>query len=154
MPFSPETCARRVLEVVPAVMRSIRAEMRSHRAPDVSVSQFRTLLFVGWHRGVSLSAVAEHIGLTLPSMSKMIDGLVARRLVKREEDPADRRRVTLSLTPQGKAMGEAARAASQSALVKRLAALSASERTQVTRAMDVLRPLFIGSREAKCKAAK
>ena len=145
----PDECAQELLEVVPLVMRAIRAEMRSHRSPDISVSQFRTLLFLSRKPGVSLSAVADHIGLTLPSMSKMIDGLVARRLVKRREDPADRRRVTLSLTREGKAMGEAARAAAQSALADRLSELGAGHRTKVVQAMNVLRPIFAAARKVE-----
>ena len=50
-----------------------------------------------------MSSVAEHVGLTLPSMSKMIDGLVARRLVERAISTRDRRQVTLALSPLGRA---------------------------------------------------
>ena len=53
------------------------------------------------NQGASLSEVAEHVGLTLPSVSKMVDGLVTRGLLTRATDPGDRRRLTLSLTPAG-----------------------------------------------------
>jgi DNA-binding MarR family transcriptional regulator len=129
-------------------MRAIRAEMRRHRAAGISVSQFRALIFLGGREGASLSDVADHIGLTLPSMSKMVDGLVERRLVHREDHPDDRRRNTLSLTRQGREIAEAARAATLFALAARLRRLSPVDRGRVARAMDILRPLFEGHREA------
>ena len=138
----PDDCAREVLEVVPLIMRAIRAELRSHRRPDLSLPQFRVLAFLSRHEGASLSDVAEHIGLTLPSMSKAIDGLVRRELVTRQVRPEDRRRVTLKLTQSGQTMLEAARAATQAHLGQLLTALPASERATVMQAMQVLHPIF------------
>ena len=149
MNVSPDECARQVMEVAPLVMRAIRAEMRSHRTPDLSVPQFRALAFLSRHEGASLSAVAEHIGLTLPSMSKMIDGLVARSLVKRETHPDDRRRVTLALTARGRSLFQSAHAATQACLAGQLETLSASDRAIVERAMRILRPLLASRREAE-----
>ncbi len=154
MPRSPDECAGQVLEVVPLVVRAIRAEIRSHRAPDISVSQFRALGFIHQHKGASLSDVAEHIGLALPTMSKMIDGLVARNLVQRRTPPGDRRRLTLALTPQGQAMHKSARAATQRFLAARLATARASDREMVVRAMAVLRPLFASGNENDGESTK
>ena len=57
-------CARRVMELIPAVMRCIRAEMRQQCRNQLSVPQFRPLAYVRRQPGVSLSEVAEHIGVT------------------------------------------------------------------------------------------
>jgi DNA-binding MarR family transcriptional regulator len=142
MAVSPDECAKLVVDVAPLVMRTIRAEMRRRRTPDLSVPQFRTLTFLSHHEGASLSAAAEHIGLTLPSMSKMIDGLVARNLVKREMHPDDRRRVTLALTARGQSAWGAARDATRTALAEKLSVLSAQDRIAVVQAMQALRPIF------------
>jgi len=72
--ISLDECARQVLETVPLVMRTVRAEMRRRRTADLSVPQFRTLNFLNRQAGASLSQVAEHIGLTLPSMSLLVEG--------------------------------------------------------------------------------
>jgi DNA-binding MarR family transcriptional regulator len=76
-------CAREILDVKPVVMRFIRAEMRRHRAPGLSVPQFRTLVFIERSEGSSLGTVAEHLGLTPPSACKLVDGLRERRLIFR-----------------------------------------------------------------------
>ena len=149
MSLSPGECGRQVLEVVQLVMRAIRVEMRSHRAASISVPQFRVLAFLIRSEGASLSDVSEHMGLTLPSMSRAVDRLVDRGLVTRRSHPDDRRRITLSLTRQGRSMLESARAATQSSLAGRLDALSASNRARVARAMGLLRGLFTPGQQAK-----
>ena len=147
MAVTPRETASELLDVVPRIMRALRVEMRRHRAADLSVPEFRALGFLDHYAGASLSDVAAHIGLTLPSMSKLIDGLVGRKLVTREFDPTDRRCVTLTVTARGRAILEAARAPTQAYLAALLAALSPAERLTVAQAMRVLRPLFISERE-------
>ena len=95
---SPSDCAREVLDVVPLAMRMIRNQLRKHGAREMSVPHFRTLIFLNRHGGASLSEVADHLGLTLPSMSELIDGLVNCGLATRKTDPDDRRRMILTLT--------------------------------------------------------
>jgi DNA-binding MarR family transcriptional regulator len=149
MVASPPECAGHILETVPVVMRAIRNEMRSHRGSDLSVPQFRVLVYLNRHEGASLSDIAEHMGLTLPSMSKMVDGLVARRLVSRRMDPDDRRRVTLAPTALGRTEMQAAHKATESRLAERLARLSASERHTIIQAMQALKSIFVAGREAR-----
>lgn len=146
---SPDQCARQVLEVVPLVMRGIRGELRRHRGGDVSVPQFRTLLFLSSHEDASLSEVAEHIGLTLPSMSKTIDMLVARRLATRETHPGDRRRMTLALTTRGRATLRSALEATEAFLRELFRTLPSSERATIIEAMQALRPLFSQARNVE-----
>ncbi len=140
---SPAECAGHILETVPLVMRTIRTEMRSHRGSDLSVPQLRVLVYLNRHEGASLSDIAEHLGLTLPSMSKMIDGLVARGLVDRRMDPDDRRRVTLNPTALGRTEMQAAYKATASRLAERLEALPAAERRTIVRSMQALRSIFV-----------
>jgi DNA-binding MarR family transcriptional regulator len=142
MSASSEECARQLLEVVPMIMRTIRSQMRSHRLSDLSVPQFRALNFLGRHPGASLSAVAEHIGLTRPSASKLVDGLVLRELISRKGSLVDRRRIRLDLTSQGELTLRAARSAAQADLADRMAGLPSGEQASVEQAMRSLRPLF------------
>jgi DNA-binding MarR family transcriptional regulator len=146
MIVSPEECARQLLEAVPLVMRAIRAEMRSHRGGDLSVPQFRALIYLNRHEGASLSDVAEHLGLTLPSMSKMINGLVIRDLVARGMDPGDRRRVILSPTSGGRKAMQSAYEVTRARLAERLAALPPSDCATVMEAMKSLGSVFVSDR--------
>jgi DNA-binding MarR family transcriptional regulator len=143
-----------MVDVVPLIMRTLVGEMRRHRTTDLSVPQFRTLAFLNRHEGACLSDVAEHIGLTLPSMSKMIDGLVARRLVLRYVHPTDRRRVTLSLTERGGGALQVAREATRAFLAGRLGTLPESQLAAIVQVMGVLRPIFDGRRDLGREASR
>jgi DNA-binding MarR family transcriptional regulator len=144
MQTSMDECTREVIETVPLVMRTIRSELRRHGAQELSVPQFRVLGFLNRNKGSSLSEVAEHIGLTLPSMSALIDGLVNRNLATRRTHPYDRRRMTLELTQRGENILRSARDATNTYLAERLQSLSREDRSKVAESMRILRSVFAG----------
>ncbi len=137
-----DEAARQVLDSVPLVMRTIRAEFRRQRSSDLSVPQFRTLAYVDSNDGASLSSVANYIGLTLPSMSKLVDDLVSRGLVIRDEHQADRRRICLSLTSQGRSELETVHNHTQTILAEKLSSLTKEELDSITHSLQVLSDLF------------
>lgn len=139
---TPENAARAILRAVPLVMRTVRDEMRSRRAVPLSVPQFRALNFVGHHQGASLSDVATHVGVALPSMSRLVDGLVARKLVVRRGDAGDRRRLILRLTARGQAQVRAAHAFTEATIAARVADLDDGELAMITHAMELLQRMF------------
>ena len=143
MDATPHDCAREILDVTPIIIQAIRFEMRSQRLTDLTVPQFRTLAYINRRPGASLSAAAEFIGLTLSSMSILVNGLVGRDLVSREPSSQDRRRVTLTLTSTGKALLDHALHGTQSRLAELLADLSAAERSKIIESMELLRPIFL-----------
>jgi len=142
MDDSTETIACQLLEVAPAIQRTIRAEMR-HGSVELTVPLFRTLMFLDRNPGVSLLDLAGHLGLTSPTAFKIVDGLVSRKLVERADSLDDRRRITLTLTRAGKEVLKDARHLAQAKLAKLLGTLSAAELEQVSKALTVLQPLFI-----------
>ena len=131
-----------VLDVVPVVMRPLRQQMRSHRAAGLSIPQFRSLCFIERYDGASLSAVAEHLDLSLPTVSRMINGLVERGYLERKSSEDDRRHVSLSVRGRGKSVMVEARRATQAFLVDKFAGLSARERSAVVNAMKALLDVF------------
>jgi len=137
-------CAQEILDGVPLVFRMIRAELRKHGAKEMSVPQYRTLAFVYRNGGASLSEVCDYIGLTLPTMSALVDGLVARGLINRRTHSGDRRRMTLTLKELGRARLRSARAATIAYLEDKIRQLSPSDRATVTLAMRMLMELFGG----------
>lgn len=148
MTSSPEACAIDVLEIVPLVMRNIRREMRNNRGSDLSVPQFRTLAFLNNNEGASLSDVAEHIGLTLPSASKLVDGMVVRQIIIRKSSEEDRRRIMLSLSNLGKDTLHNSYQATLAYLAQLLDVLSEADRQVIMQAMNIMRPVFMPAKEA------
>ena len=141
-PPTAAQCARELLDVVPAVMRPLRQQMRSHRAAGLSVPQFRALCFVERYDGASLSAVADHLDLSLPTVSRMVNGLVERGYMQRRSSEDDRRHVSLSLRARGQAVMRQARNATQDFLMQKLRHLTADQRQAMVTAMDALRDVF------------
>ena len=139
---TPELCAREVMETVPVVMRFIRMEMRSRRAPSLSVPQFRVLTFLSRRPGAPLSSVAEHLGVARSTASATVDRLVRRQLVSRTTHPEERRSVVLTLTPVGAQQLQQAREAAASQMAKVLAGLPAGELLQVTQGLTLLGKAF------------
>jgi DNA-binding MarR family transcriptional regulator len=142
MDTDPKSVSRALLDSVPSAMRAIRAEMRSRRGADLPLPHFRALLFLQRNAGAPLKAVADHLGLTCPTVSKMIQGLAERGLVERPDSKTDRRRVALRLTPKGNALVDRVRAETASALAEKIASLPAPERAHLAAALQTLDKIF------------
>jgi len=73
----------------------------------ISFSQLKCLgLLSEADAPLSLGGLSEETGLSLPAISRGIDGLVQRGEVKRTEDPSDRRSKLLTVTARGRATYE------------------------------------------------
>lgn len=142
MDNSPRACATALLEIVPLIMRNIRAKVRRQSGPELSVAQFRALAFLGRNDRVMLSDVANFLALTLPAASKMIDGLVEGGFATRAVDSADRRKVNLALTLEGQRKYAAALKFTEDFLSERVSILNENERNAVARAMKALDKVF------------
>jgi DNA-binding MarR family transcriptional regulator len=131
------------MDTAPQIMQAIRVEMRQARDLNISIPQFRTLRFIQRNPDSSLSSLAEHLGLTLPSVSKLVDGLVKQKLVTRKTSTTDRRQLTLMLTPSGTSIVDSAIASARSNLAKKLEHLSTDELELISQTMQLLHPIFI-----------
>jgi MarR family transcriptional regulator, organic hydroperoxide resistance regulator len=70
---------------------------------DSTVEQWRVLSLLADGRGHAMTEVAEHAVLPAPTLTKVVDRMVAANLVYRRADESDRRRVLALLTPRGRA---------------------------------------------------
>src|SRR6476661_7084211 len=132
-PASPAArrCANAVLDGLPPVMWFIRCQMRQQRTGELTVPQFRALALIDRYPTASLSLVAEHLGSSQPSASRLIDGLVIRGFVTRRQCDQDRRQVRLVLTARGKVILDKARDAARDNVARELAGMSEADRETV-----------------------
>ncbi|MBW4481929.1 MAG: MarR family transcriptional regulator [Tildeniella torsiva UHER 1998/13D] len=135
-------CAADIMTAVPAVTRFLRAGIRRHGKPHLSLSQLRVLYFLRRRSQSSLSEVADYLDVTRPTMSAMVERLVQRGLVNRISDPAERRRIILTLTPKGTAEMERVYDATLQTVADRLATLPAADLQQVQAGLAILGDLF------------
>ena len=131
-----------LLDTAPVIMATVRGELRHRRLADLNVAQLRTLFFVHRQAGVSPSAVAEHLDLTLSSVSKLVDGLVTRGHLRREISSDDRRRSCLYVTRTGREIVSASRRHVGQRLQERLGQLDETALAEVAAGVEHLREVF------------
>jgi DNA-binding MarR family transcriptional regulator len=68
----------------------------------VTVPQLRVLVILSVHERLNLSGVADRLGVNASNASRTCDQLVRRGLVDRQEDPHDRRHLSLALARPGR----------------------------------------------------
>jgi DNA-binding MarR family transcriptional regulator len=83
------------------VRRTIRDMQSLLRELKLSMPQMGTLHFLAAEGGQSVSAIADHLDLSLAATSHLVERLVQRDLLTRAEDPHDRRLKRVELAPGG-----------------------------------------------------
>lgn len=83
-----------------SVMRSLNAEFPTG---ELSINEYDVLFNLSQQSdcGLRIRDLGEHLLLTQPSVSRLIDRLVARGFVAKSTDPGDARGVLVSLTDEG-----------------------------------------------------
>jgi DNA-binding MarR family transcriptional regulator len=101
---------------------------------ELSLPQYRLLVFLS-RRAEMASGLAGRLAVSPPTVTTLVDGMVARGLVERTPDADDRRRVRHELTPAGRRL----LATADTALQERLHALAANlPAAQARRALEGL----------------
>ena len=134
-------CAKEVLESIPPVVWFMRRQMRSHRG-GLSLAQFRSLVRASRQPAATLTDIAEHLGASLPTTSRIVTGMVQKGLIVRRSCRWDRRQVLLDLSPRGKAVLQTARKATQQRMELELQRLSGPDQATVVAAMEILKGIF------------
>jgi transcriptional regulator, MarR family len=77
-----------------------------HALPDLTKPQYAVMRSIAEHPGIEQVALTEVAVSTKATLAEMLSRMEARGLVKREHDPADKRRRFVFLTPEGEALLE------------------------------------------------
>ncbi|HVX86338.1 MAG TPA: MarR family transcriptional regulator [Phycisphaerae bacterium] len=128
-------------------MRTLHAVIHEISQPEITVAQFRALMFIHRRDGANLSAAAEFLGLRLASTSKLVDHLVNRRLLTRASDPQDRRRMVLRLTARGEALLQEADDVARRRLAGMLNTLGGEQLQVLREGLGLLHHSFVPSGE-------
>jgi DNA-binding MarR family transcriptional regulator len=102
------------------------------------MQQLRAMYFLRDEEGMSVGRLAELFGIGLPAASLLADRLVRSGYVERRDDPADRRRVLLSLTRTGLRLVTDLREGSHSLLRRWMSSLSEEDLASLTRGWRAL----------------
>lgn len=139
-----DEAARLVMDLAMLTTAAMRAEIRARQSEGVTLAQMPLLFHLQRHPGLSMGEVALRTGLSRPSVTRLIDTLMARGVVARAPAAEDRRVATLRLTPSGVNLLEASRAAVESRLAQRLGECAPEELGLVRDVTRRLRALLVG----------
>lgn len=116
----------------------ISRRIRTETNDGITSGQHSVLYALSTGAYSTLQALAEREHVQPPAMTRMIAALVERGLVQRVTNSEDRRRVAVSLTPEGLAVLRGNRRQRNQWLTTRLAALPEESRRLLAAAAPVL----------------
>lgn len=108
MPASSEDAgSQRVVDAVLGASRAlvgVAARSLAGVEGEVTLAQYRMLVLLCGHGAQRVADLAEALGVTPSTATRMSDRLVAKRLARRHRSPADRRSVRVAATPAGRTL--------------------------------------------------
>ena len=84
------------------VLVAIAARSLADAGEEVTLTQYRSLVVLASRGPQSMAALAEAVGVTAPTASRLCERLVKKGLVRRRTDRNDRRQVRIGLTEAGR----------------------------------------------------
>jgi DNA-binding MarR family transcriptional regulator len=122
----------------PALMRLARSLRREADELGITGGQAALLGMISVQPELSVRELAVHEGMSAPVLTRYLDRLESRGLLRRRPDPLDGRRVQLSLTRRGDRVLQSVRSRRTAWLAARLEGLSAAELEAIEAAIDPL----------------
>ena len=104
----------------------------------VTMSQAKVLHLVHAEPGIRMAVLAARLGISLSTVSGVVDRLVDQGLLTRRDDPADRRHVVIGLTDAGASILEHFRELGTAHLRALLARIDEPDMDVVERAVGIL----------------
>ena len=132
------------------LLRSLAAVDRLAGLTPARLSALSVVVFGGPQ---SLGALAAAEGVAGPTMTRIVDGLVAAGLAERKPDPSDGRAVAIAATPTGDGLMRAAAGRRITAIAAAISALPAADRRRLAAAAGLLERLAANVR-ARSRAAQ
>lgn len=117
------------------LLRSLASVDRQAGLTRARLSALSVLVF-GGSRTLGELAAAE--GVAGPTMTRIVDGLIAGGLAERQPHPTDGRAVTIAATPGGEVLMRAAQQRRIEAIAAALASLPAEQRRALVSAAELL----------------
>lgn len=133
----PAHATSELIDVVNLVTQAFWVELR-RSGQNLEMSQWSTLRRIG-RSPCTMSELARHKGVGLPTISKSVEMLVRRGWVERWVDTADRRQTLVRLTASGRKVLADCRVALEEFLDKRLASLSKPQRDTLDASLQLVR---------------
>lgn len=116
-------------------MAGVAARTVAEATDDLTLPQHRTLVVLAEQGPRHLADLAQALGVSPSTATRMCDRLVRKRLITRTRDEVDRREVDLALTNSGKALVDEVSHRRKSELRKLVADVPKQERERLIEAL-------------------
>lgn len=123
-------------------------ELLMHRLADshapefleiaITMPQAKLVYLLAAARELHMSELVTRLGVSLSTISGLVERLVDQGLAARRDDPEDRRQVVVSITERGKAFVDRFRELNAGQLRQLLGVLDDAELATVSRALSIL----------------
>jgi DNA-binding MarR family transcriptional regulator len=130
-----------VLHAAMLLMRSVSAHLRQTSRQPLAPAQLGTLLKIA-AGPCTLSELARHQAVSLPTVSRSVDMLARRGWVERTVDDTDRRQTLLGLTEQGREVLADVKARAEQHIAAKLSLMSPSDQAELVSAAGLLASVF------------
>jgi DNA-binding MarR family transcriptional regulator len=135
-----------LLYVMKQVELAVRARLEDLFRPlGLTALQYTALTVLERHPDLTSAQLARNSFVTAQSMADMVVALLDRGLIERHRDPADRRRLVIALTGDGKSLLRRNRGKVTALEQEMLAGLSPSQIAQLRELMQHCRANLTGS---------
>jgi DNA-binding MarR family transcriptional regulator len=118
--------------------RSMREWGRYVKDTELSLPQFGILMRLYYRGGCGISDISKRAGVSSAAVSQLIEKLVEKQLIERNEDPTDRRAKTIDLSRKGRELVETSIEERYHWVDKLVANLTIEEQETVSKALPSL----------------
>lgn len=119
------------------VLAAVTAHSVAAVEDRVTLPQLRVLVLLASRGSATMGAVARGLGVHPSNTTRTCDRLVGSGLLRRRDDPADRRTLVLELTPAGRRLVDGVDARRRDTIAELLAGLPAHARSTLVSALGV-----------------
>ncbi len=120
------------------VLVAIAARSLADAGEEVTLTQYRSLVVLASRGPQGVAVLAEALGVTPPTASRLCERLVRKGLVRRRTDRHDRRQVRIALTESGNALIATVTARRRHEIVELLASIPPEVQRSVEAALRQL----------------
>jgi DNA-binding MarR family transcriptional regulator len=131
--------AERLMAARERIQRWSARDFKRRQTPHgLTHTQFAILAAVPEPEGLNMSALAERLDLSVPTVVRAVDALERKGLVTRQRSRIDHREVAIVVTPDGATIHNEVRLARRDRLMRVLASLSDEELEGFLRGYEAL----------------
>jgi DNA-binding MarR family transcriptional regulator len=141
---APTTVAETAGRLRIAAGRIARETGAQSRLDGMTPSRLVALAVLEAHGPMRVGALAERVGISAPTTSRLVDCLVERELIVRTDDPDDHRATRVGLSPAGETALHDVRERGAGVLAARIAGLPLESQAVLAAALPVIEALAAG----------